>query len=423
MALNLKRYFVKFLIISLKGLVKFRGALVFLFGFLEKPLSPLGKLIYAAAFFLYKNYFFVRRIVVRLFPSRDISGLATNKYLVHAAIVIVALATVTQNIYAHGGTLGDYGKKSILFRLTKPLDDEEVVEGMPIHSDIEGEDDGSQAALGEAQGDQVEQYSTLGFIGAGTAPGAAAGTARTSIEYYIVQKGDVLSSIADYFGLTLNTLLWANKLTASSYIRTGDRLTILPVSGVAHTVAKNDTMASIVKKYQGDQNKIIEFNHFADANDLQVGQVLVVPDGRIIYTPPPRTYDSGYAYAEKVYVSSGQLLWPVPASRRITQYFSWRHPAIDVGLPTGSQVLSSEAGTVIYAGWGRGYGLEILIDHGGGIRTRYAHNSRLAVRRGEQVARGQAIASSGNTGWSTGPHLHYEVYINNARKNPLLYAK
>lgn len=420
--LRIKRYSVKFLIIFLKGSLKAKEAFVFLLRFLKKPLSPVGRVLYNAAFILYRGCFFIRRIVIRLIPAKDILSLATNKYIVHAAIVIVALATVTQNIYAFTGALGDYGKKSILFKLIKPVDEEETVGGMPINSDIESEMSGSQAIMGTDETAQIEPYSSLGFVGAEPQTAALAGGERTSIEYYIVQKGDALSTIATNFGIGLNTLLWANKLTLTSYIRPGDKLTILPVSGVAHTVVKNDTLASIVKKYQGNEDKTIEFNHLADANDLQIGQVVIIPDGKIIYVAPVRTYDSGYAYTEKTYASSGQLLWPTPTSKRITQYFSWRHPAIDIGLPTGSPVVAAESGTVLYAGWGTGYGYEVLIDHGG-FKTRYGHNSRLLVKTGNQVERGQQIAYSGNTGWSTGPHVHFEVYMSGVRKNPLLYAK
>ena len=151
-------------------------------------------------------------------------------------------------------------------------------------------------------------------------------------------------------------------------------------------------------------------------------QVLIIPDGKIIYVAPRRTYVRGFSPNTKSYTSSGKLLWPSP-SKRITQYFHWRHPAIDVGLRSGSRIVASEAGTVIYSGWGKGYGYQVLIDHGNGFKTRYAHNSRLYVKRGSRVSRGQTIALSGNTGWSTGPHLHYEVYVNGVRRNPLLYVR
>lgn len=389
------------------------------FGPLKKPLAPFGKLLYGASFFLYKIYFLIKRPAMKRLPSRNILSIVTNKYLIHGAIVIIALITATQNIYAHAGALGDYGKKSILFKLTQPVDEEEVVEGLPIHSDIEGERKGGPAIL-TTESAQVELHSTLGFVGTGQAPALDTKSTRTSIEYYIVKKGDNLGSIAEDYSISLNTLLWANQLTARSYIRPGDKLTILPVSGVSHTVKKGDTLAGIAGKYKADKDKILEFNHLADAGSLQIDQVLVVPDGQIVYVAPKIIYDQGYS--GKSYTSSGQLLWPT-VSKRITQYYHWSHPAIDIGANRGSRILAAEEGTVIYAGWGKGYGYQVLIDHGGGFKTRYAHNTRLYVKAGSRVSRGQTIALSGNTGWSTGPHLHFEVYVSGVRRNPLLYIR
>ncbi|MBU1179574.1 peptidoglycan DD-metalloendopeptidase family protein [Patescibacteria group bacterium] len=418
---NIKRLSVKLALLLLKGAAKTKGPLAFVFGRLQKSLlSPFGKTLYWFFFQLYKIYFYFKRQFEKRIPAKDILSLATNKYIVHAVIIVIAIATVSQNIYAHSGALGDYGKKSILFRLTRPIDEDEVVEGVPIHSDIESEALGEQGIFEGGVAGQVETDKTLGFVGTDYAPTLETKSTRTSVEYYIVGKGDTLGRIAEDFGISLNTLLWANQLTARSYIRPGDKLTILPVSGVSHTTKKGDTLAGIASKYKADKDKILEFNHLADASSLQVGQVLVIPDGQIVYVAPKVTYDQGYA--GKSYASSGELLWPV-ASKRITQYFNWRHPAIDIGLPTGSRILASDDGRIIYAGWGTGYGYEVLIDHGNGYKTRYAHASRLYVRTGATVSRGQTVALSGNTGWSTGPHLHYEVYINGVRRNPLLYIR
>lgn len=421
MALQFKRYLVKIALIALKGLRLVKDGLVFIAKLLDRPISSVGGLLYRTFFLIYKIYFFGKRALLKILPSRDILGIATNKYIVHAAIVIIALFTVAQNIYAHTGFLGDYGKKSFLFKLTKPTDEEElVVEGLPINSDIEATVE-RLSAIDAIDITQVEPYSTFGFVGGDYSPTIDTERTRTGIEYYVVQKGDTPGSIAAEFGLDLETLLWANHLTARSYIRPGDRLTILPVKGVAHTVKRGDTLEGIAKKYKADPAKIKEFNRL-NGESLAVNQIIIVPGGKIIYIPPPApTYAAGYTSA-KSYESSGKLLWPVP-SKRITQYFSWRHPGIDIGLPTGNAVLAAEAGTVIYSGWGTGYGLEILIDHGDGLKTRYAHNSRLIVRKGDQIERGQTIALSGNTGWSTGPHLHFEVYSGVTRKNPFLYVK
>jgi LysM repeat protein len=424
MSLKLKRFSIKLLIYILKGSAVLKKGLVFIFKFLRKPLAPVWTYIYKTLFFFYKIYFFFRRFIVRIFPAKTLLAITTNKYLVHAAIVIIALATVSQNLYAQNSTLGDYGKNSILFKLTTPIDEQdETVAGLPINSDIEQDAGAGQISPGgNLNITQSESLNVLGFIGGDQAPSVGTESTRTNIEYYVVQKGDTLGSIAESFGIGLETLLWSNKLTARSYIRPGEQLTILPVNGVSHTVKKGDTLQSIAKKYTADIEKIREFNRLSDSDTLSVGQVIIVPGGKIIpVAAAPATYSSGYT-ASKTYASSGALLWPV-LSRRVTQYFSWRHPGLDVGLPTGSTVVAAEAGTVIYSGWGTGYGWEVLIDHGNGLKTRYGHNSRLLVKKGDQVERGQTISMSGNTGWSTGPHLHFEVYSGTARQNPLLYIK
>ncbi len=420
MAFKLKRYLVKFALLTLKGARLVKDGLVFMLKFFDKPLIAVGKIIYGVLFSLYKIYFFIKRTILKIFPFNDIFGIVTNKYIIHAAIILIVAATVAQNVYAHTSSLGDYGKKSILFKLTKPTDEEQTVQGLPINSDIEADTESGASGVNAIDITQVEPYNSIGFVGGDYTSGIGTANTRTGIEYYVVQKGDAPGSIAQEFGISLETLLWANNLSSRSLIRPGDRLTILPVSGVAHTVKKGDTLASIAKKYNANADKIREFNNLGN-DAISIGQVIVVPDGRIIYVPPPApTYASGYT-ASRSYESTGALLWPVP-SRRITQYFSWRHPGLDIGLPTGSEVVAAEAGVVIYAGWGTGYGWEVLIDHGT-YKTRYGHNSRLYVRTGDEVLRGQQISASGNTGWSTGPHLHFEVYDGSTRRNPLLYIK
>lgn len=122
-------------------------------------------------------------------------------------------------------------------------------------------------------------------------------------------------------------------------------------------------------------------------------------------------------------VSNYGLIWPV--SGPLTSPFGMRwgrlHPGIDIGVPIGTPIHAAKAGTVIYASWMSGYGNFVIIDHGGGFSTAYGHQSRLAVTVGEQVAQGQVIGYSGNTGDSTGPHLHFETRINGIPENPLRY--
>lgn len=128
----------------------------------------------------------------------------------------------------------------------------------------------------------------------------------------------------------------------------------------------------------------------------------------------------------------GVMSWPVPASSRITSSFGYRihpilktkklHTGIDIGVPSNNSVIAAQSGTVIHSGWLGGYGKTLIIDHGGGIATLYAHNNSLLVGVGSGVSRGQAIAKSGSTGLSTGPHVHFEVRVNGQYVDPMKYV-
>jgi murein DD-endopeptidase MepM/ murein hydrolase activator NlpD len=128
----------------------------------------------------------------------------------------------------------------------------------------------------------------------------------------------------------------------------------------------------------------------------------------------------------------GTMAWPSQASTRISSPFGYRihpilrvkkmHTGIDIAASSGTNILAANAGTVITAGWNNSYGYMVMIDHGGGIVTLYAHSSKLLVSKGAVVGRGQAIAKVGSTGMSTGPHLHFEVRVNGVYKNPLDYV-
>jgi len=140
---------------------------------------------------------------------------------------------------------------------------------------------------------------------------------------------------------------------------------------------------------------------------------------------------SSYSGTVTTTYSGGKLGWPCPSSSRITSQYGYRilfgvrdfHTGIDIGATMGSNIVAAESGTVILAayGWNGGYGNYIIINHGNGVTTRYAHASALYVSAGQSVAKGQVIAAVGTTGNSTGPHLHFEVRINGAHQNPLNY--
>ena len=255
---------------------------------------------------------------------------------------------------------------------------------------------------------------------------------RNSIIYYTVQSGETISSIAGAFGLNVNTILWANNLSERSLIRPGDKLTILPQNGVVYTVVKGDTVGKIARKYGIGENLLISENNLG--NSIAIGQKIIIPGGRLItntsvaanttktnnYTGISVIKDLVKAPATKA--SGGSMLWPT-VGHRITQYYSWRHTGLDIANKVGTPLYAAAAGKVEFSGWSNGYGYNVVINHGSGKKTRYAHASKLFVKVGQSVDRGENIAAMGSTGWSTGPHIHFEVIVNGVKYNPLNYVK
>jgi murein DD-endopeptidase MepM/ murein hydrolase activator NlpD len=254
---------------------------------------------------------------------------------------------------------------------------------------------------------------------------------RESIIDYSVQAGDSVSSIAANFGISVNTILWENNLNAYSLIRPGDKLAILPISGIAHKVVRGDTLISIASKYGVDANTVLETNKLASAEMLSVGQKLIIPGGKkTFYAASPSVNNvSAVSILKGLFkpqdlksTASNKLAWPTVGAR-ITQYFSWRHYAIDIANKTGTPIYAADDGVVEVVGWGTGYGNQIVIDHGGGRKSRYGHMSKFIAKKGEVVKKGEAIGLMGSTGNSTGPHLHFEYIINGIKYNPLNYLK
>jgi len=247
---------------------------------------------------------------------------------------------------------------------------------------------------------------------------------RDKIIEYEVKSGDTISSIAKDYGVSDETIYWENNLSKNSQIKEGEKLRILPVSGVAHKVEAGDTIYSIAKKYQANAQPIIDFpfNDVGDDFQLSTGEVLIIPDG----APPaaPKPAPTQYLASEKQNVSvtdlgSAQFIWP--ASGSLAQYFSWYHPAIDISNLGGGAIRASDSGTVVVAGWpdGSGYGNRVILDHGNGYTTLYAHMSRVYVSPGQQVGKGEVLGAMGATGRATGVHLHFEVIKGGAHLNPL----
>jgi len=282
---------------------------------------------------------------------------------------------------------------------------------------------------------------------------------RDGIVDYKVRAGDSLGLIAKRHGIDVGTIIWANGLTARSLIRPGDILKILPVSGVVASVKRGDTLGGIARRYNAEISSISKINHLS-GGVISIGEQLIIPDGqppsivkeRTVAIARSRTKtavlkEKSSSKAVKYYVPEKQpsfvskikkpvdkvekkttkkktkLLWPT-SGHVITQYYGWRHTGLDVDGDYTSPLYASEDGVVKIAGWNKyGYGLQVLIQHPNGMKTRYAHASKIFVKAGDHVKRGQVIAMMGSTGHSTGSHIHYEVYVNGRRVNPLLYIR
>lgn len=248
---------------------------------------------------------------------------------------------------------------------------------------------------------------------------------RDKIVDYEVREGDTISSIAEEYGVSESTILWANDLSSTSKIKQGQKLKILPVSGVSHKVVGGDTIYSVAKKYQASAQGILDFpfNDVGDDFQLKTGQVLIVPDG----APPekPKPLPTQYlASGQNVPIESlgsAQFIWPT--SGGMSQYFSWYHPGIDISNLGGGPIRASDSGTVTVAGWpdNSGYGNRVIIDHGNGFTTLYAHMSAIYVSAGQRVSKGDVLGMMGSTGRSTGTHLHLEIRKNGSALNPLSF--
>jgi LysM repeat protein len=250
--------------------------------------------------------------------------------------------------------------------------------------------------------------------------------APEGIQTYIVQAGDTVLGIAQKFGLAPETIQWSNpglELNAD-LIRPGDPLSIPPVDGVLHTVTSGDTLTSLAEKYKVPVEDIINYknNGLASADtQLTVGNQLIVPNGTKPLPAQPVVAYSGGAVPSTAQIGSGNFIWP--ASGSINQQFWSGHAAIDIGGWTGAAVKAADGGYVAVAtgGWNGGYGNHIIVDHGNGFVTLYAHLNSIFVKPGESVVAGQQIGSVGNTGNSTGPHLHFELRYQGVPRNPLSY--
>lgn len=366
-----------------------------------------------------------------LLPRRRLS--LPKAYVAHGAVLLIVAVVVAANVLT---TSADRG--SLLFAL---FGEAEIEEGpLAASQATRGSSRGpflgliSPAVAGGISEDDLEfeLANTLGgnaLIATASPETAEASTTRRSgIVAHTVHEGDTPASIAARFGISTPSVLWANGISDEDLIHPGDVLVIPPGSGVLHKVVAGDDVTSLALAYDAKVEDIIARNGLDESGAIRVGQRLFVPDGRIPSVPRRiAVREEEPAAPTEPPVTAPQpgpgLLWPT-AARHISQYFRWGHTGVDIST-NGSRppVVASQDGQVNFAGWLGGYGRLIIVDHGSGRRTYYAHLSEAHVKPGQTVARGQAIGRVGCTGRCSGNHVHWEYRINERAVNPLGYLR
>ncbi len=451
----IKRFFIKILASFLRG----TGWLADFFAKRVNGFPGWGEKIIKAVFFpFYKIGYFVKSKIVMVFaPAKSKVFYFLNKtYLAYIVICLLGGMVVVDNIRAEELSVEDFGAKTLAYELITKEEYEEltieygikekkasVLSYLDKDSVMPSSNLAGQAVIQDEEQAIASELSTV--TEGGTAlvkPNILKpveerelnvvvdpGSQRTEIIKYTVETGDVIGTIAKKFGVSLETILWQNNLTPNSIIKPGDELEILPVTGVVHDVKSGESILGLANKYDVASAEIERINDLSSGQGLKIGQELIIPGGRKVSTYVARsTSTPSISNISKLFippetpVTTSGFLWPTSV-RRITQYYSWRHKGLDIAGPVGTPLYASDDGTVVYSGWTNGYGYNVVIDHGNGYRTLYAHASKLYVSKGDAVVKGQTIAGMGSTGWSTGPHIHFEVMVGGVKQNPLSYIK
>ena len=457
-ALRLMTLFLVILLFIIKRVGK---VLKLLFG---RWLRALGKALFRGIVVpVYKYFRWIGKYLgPAMSPNAETKiGWVVNRYTIHVMIAGIISLTVVSNLFAQEVRADEFGRNTLLFELiptqadgsekliveeAQKTEDERIaapvalpteryshylasvttslenssLRGKAIQSPI------SAVTVVEGGSAVVKPTNVLGIIG----DDGFDQPVRRESTVYVVQSGDTLSTIALDFGVSVNTLLWENGLSSRSIIRPGDTLTILPISGISYTIRSGDTLLAIARKYDSSVKDILDANALESDTTLRIGQKLILPGAQPYSTPSsaPSTQPSRLAFITDIFRKSDsipggeQFVWPV-RSRKINQYFKgWRHTGIDVHGTLKDDIYAALPGKVVASGWNSGgYGYRVIIDHGGGMQTLSAHASKLFVKKGDSVVKGQAIGKVGSTGRSTGPHIHFEVIVNGARQNPLNY--
>ena len=233
---------------------------------------------------------------------------------------------------------------------------------------------------------------------------------RVHVQIHVVQKGQTLAQIAKLYSIGLMDVVWSNRLPSTSNPPAGRRLKIPDTKGYVHVVAEHETLKSIANTSRVSLTKIMSYNGLR-SSDVVLGMVLVLPGGRGPALPTYQASGQSYAYngpLPEIY-SGMTFRYPVPGGRFVRGFFRG-HDGMDISQSTGAPILAAAAGVVVRTGWVNNCGgNQVVIAVGSNLYTGYYHLSRILVSPGQKIARGQQIGKIGETGCTTGPHLHFSV--------------
>lgn len=343
-----------------------------------------------------------RNVLRNILIGTSVSVTAVSPIFAHASVLSLITDKVKSMISQEEDieTEDNSNKSSQTMNVLKPVVmEEEEIKGAILDEDIEAES--LVATTGSLRVSTQEVYFPT----------------TDEISIYEIKKGDTLSTVAKLFGVSKNTIIWANDLKSNN-LTVGDTIVILPMTGIKHSVKKGDTIKSIAKKYKADALEVAQFNGLSIDAELEIGDTVLVPDGEVAITPTKKKSTSKSRILDSYSNSApgGFLIRPVIGGRRSQGIHG--HNGVDIAATPGTPIMASGDGRVVLAkssGYNGGYGNMVIIMHEGRIQTVYAHLRNVYVSSGQNVTQGTVIGTVGNTGRSTGPHLHFEV---RGAKNP-----
>lgn len=242
---------------------------------------------------------------------------------------------------------------------------------------------------------------------------------EVKINTYTVKSGDSLKSIASIYNVKVTTIAESNNLLIDTTLKEGQILEFPSIDGVLYKIKNGETLWDLALLNKVDIDKIVEVNKLDSPEKLKLGQKIIMPN---VDKVKPIVTTKTISRGGSIPILSGSI----PVNGRISSTFGPRwgkqHKGIDIAAPTGTDVFAFMDGKVTFSGWNAGgYGNLVIIDHGNGLQSYYAHNSKLFIKKGETISKGTHIADVGNTGNSTGPHSHFEVRTNGTPVNPYNY--